>query len=153
MNSSVASPVLQIRKFSMEDLDRITAMLREVGYPTTLSVMKERMEAMEQDPLHSVFVAEMNNQVVGMVDFRQVTSYCKQHECIAEITALIVDERLRGQGLGRRLVFSAEEWARVQGCSQIFLKSGNRVERAPAHAFYRRIGFEKSGYRFVKSLV
>ncbi|MRN53307.1 GNAT family N-acetyltransferase [Paenibacillus sp. LC-T2] len=154
MNSSIEAPVLQIRKCGMNDLERVTKLLREFGYPTTLSVMKERMEGMENDPFHCTLVAELNNEVVGMIGLRQVKSYYKQQDCITEITALIVSEELRGKGLGKRLVASAEEWARQQGCCQLFLRSGNRVERAPAHAFYRHIGFEKTaGYRFNKALL
>lgn len=154
MNSSTQEQVLQIRKCGMNDLERVTALLREFGYPTTLSVMKERMESMEHDPFHCTMVAELNNEVVGMIEFRQVKSYYKHADCITEITALIVSEEQRGNGLGKRLVSAAEEWARQQGCCQLFLRSGNRVERAPAHAFYRHIGFEKTaGYRFNKALL
>ncbi|WP_379129373.1 GNAT family N-acetyltransferase [Paenibacillus sp. sgz500958] len=152
MNSSTQAPVLQIRKCCLNDLERVTALLREFGYPTTLSVMKERMESMENNSLHCTLVAEVDNEVVGMVGIRQISSYYKQQDCITEITALIVSEQLRGQGLGKRLVASAEEWARQQGSCQLFLRSGNRVERAPARAFYRHIGFDKAGYRFTKTL-
>ncbi|MBW4085615.1 GNAT family N-acetyltransferase [Paenibacillus sp. S150] len=154
MNSSTQEQVLQIRKCGLNDLERVTALLREFGYPTTLSVMKERMEDMENDPFNCTLVAELDNEVVGMVGLRKVRSYYKHAECITEITALIVAEELRGNGLGKRLVSAAEDWARQQGCCQLFLRSGNRVERAPAHAFYRHIGFEKTtGYRFNKSLL
>ncbi|MHA6533371.1 GNAT family N-acetyltransferase [Paenibacillus sp. BAC0078] len=154
MNSSTQEQVLQIRKCGMNDLERVTALLREFGYPTTLSVMKERMEDMENDPFHCTLVAELDNEVVGMVGLRQVKSYYKHADCIMEITALIVSEEHRGNGLGKRLVAAAEERARQQGCCQLFLRSGNRVERAPAHAFYRHIGFEKiAGYRFNKTLL
>ncbi|GGF74540.1 N-acetyltransferase GCN5 [Paenibacillus albidus] len=154
MNSSTQAPVLQIRRCGMNDLERVTALLREFGYPTTLSVMKERMESMANDPFHCTLVAELENEVVGMIGLRQVSSYYKQQDCITEVTALIVSEELRGNGLGKRLMAAAEEWAREQGCCELFLRSGNRVERAPAHAFYRHIGFEKSaGYRFSKTLL
>lgn len=153
MNSSTQEQVLQIRKCGMNDLERVTALLREFGYPTTLSVMKERLEGMDNDPYRYTMVAELNNAVEGMIEIRQVHSYYKQADCIMEITALIVSEDLRGNGLGKRLISAAEDWARQQGCSQLFLRSGNRVERAPAHAFYRHLGFEmSSGYRFSKAL-
>lgn len=154
MNSSTQEQVLQIRKCGMNDLERVTALLREFGYPTTLSVMKERMEGMEHDPYHCTLVAELDNEVVGMIGLRQVKSYYKHADCITEINALIVSEELRGHGLGKRLVTAAEEWARGQGCCQLFLRSGNRVERAPAHSFYRHMGFEQiTGYRFNKALL
>lgn len=154
MNSSTQAPVLQIRKCNMNDLESVTALLREFGYPTTLSVMKERLESMENNGLECTLVAELNNEVVGMIGLRQVISYYKQADCITEITALIVAEELRGNGLGKRLVAAGEEWARAQGCCSLFLRSGNRAERAPARAFYRHIGFEKTaGYRFNKALL
>ncbi|WP_286154918.1 GNAT family N-acetyltransferase [Bacillus sp. FJAT-27264] len=154
MDSSTLAPVLQIRKCGMEDLEKITALLRELGYPTTVNVMKERLEGMENNPLQCTLVAELDNEVVGMIGLRQVSSFSKQQESITEITALIVSEEIRGNGLGKRLVAAGEEWARHKGCCKLFLRSGNRVERAPAHAFYKHIGFEKTaGYRFNKALL
>lgn len=153
MNSSTAAaPVLHIRLFRMEDLESVTGLMRQFGYPTTLSVMKERMETAAGDNRQCTFVAEVDEQVVGMIGLRQASSYYKQQENVTEVTALIVSEPLRGTGLGRRLMASAEEWAASQDCSQLFLRSGNHVERAPAHAFYRHIGFEQDGYRFCKKL-
>lgn len=154
MDSSTLAPVLQIRKCDINDLERVTALLREFGYPTTVNVMKERIESMESNPFYCTLVAELDQEVVGMIGLRQVSSFSKQQDCVTEITALIVSEELRGNGLGKRLVAAAEEWARDKGCCQLYLRSGNRVERAPAHAFYQHIGFEKSaGYRFNKALL
>ncbi|MDT3426749.1 GNAT superfamily N-acetyltransferase [Paenibacillus forsythiae] len=153
MNSSTQAPVLQIRNIGMNDLETITALLRGFGYPTTLNVMKERLEAVQNDPARCTLVAEVDGRTVGMIELRQVLSYCKEQECIAELTAIIVEESLRRSGLGKRLIAAGEEWARSRQCKQIFLSSGNRVERAPAHAFYRHLGFEQNGYRFSKSLL
>lgn len=152
MDSSIQAPVLQIRKYDMNDLETVTALLRSFGYPTTLSVMRDRMQTVENSDAHCTLIAELDEEVVGMIELREVISYCKQKDTVAEITAIIVAEQLRGEGLGRRLITAGEEWARSLGCKQLFLCSGNRVERAPAHAFYRHLGFEQKGYRFSKSL-
>ncbi|AHV98015.1 GNAT family N-acetyltransferase [Paenibacillus sabinae] len=153
MNSSTQAPVLQIRNIGMDDLETITALLRGFGYPTTLNVMKERLEVVQNDPDCCTLVAEVDGQTAGMIELRQVISYCKDQDSVAEITAIIVEESLRGTGLGRRLMAAGEEWARSKKCKQIYLCSGNRVERAPAHAFYRHLGFDQNGYRFCKSLL
>ena len=56
-----------------------------------------------------------------------------------EIDTLWVDDNYRGQGLGRRLVEEAENYAREQGAVIAFLKT---VE---AGEFYQRLGYETFG--------
>lgn len=57
-----------------------------------------------------------------------------------------------GQGIGRSLVGFAEEWALGRGSNVLYLTSGIRPERIRAHEFYKSIGFDTTGYRFVKKL-
>lgn len=151
MNSSLSAPTLCIRNFQWNDLETITALMRELNYPTTLSVMRERMEEMQSSPLHCTMVAEVDGQVVGKISLHQVVSFCRT-ERTTQITAIIVAKEFQGQGLGKRLIQQAVEWSKGQGSTLLFLTSGNRVERAPAHAFYEHIGFTKTGYRFNKKL-
>jgi GNAT superfamily N-acetyltransferase len=53
-----------------------------------------------------------------------------------------VDAALRGGGYGRRLMEHARKQATAAGCYKISLTSHRN--RAPAHAFYERIGFTNS---------
>lgn len=151
MNSSLSAPTLSIRNFQWNDLETITALMRELNYPTTLSVMRERMEEMESSPLHCTLVAEVDGIVVGKISLHHVVSYSRT-EPTTQITAVIVAREYQGQGIGKRLIRQAEEWSKGQGSTLLFLTSGNRVERAPARAFYEHIGFLKTGYRFSKKL-
>ncbi|GAB6990225.1 GNAT family N-acetyltransferase [Paenibacillus pini] len=152
MNSSLSAPTLQIRKSQCNsDLNAVISLMRQLSYPTTVNVMRERMEASETNPSSCTLVAELDGEVVGMIALNQIFSYAKSEKA-TQVSALIVSEEHRHQGLGKRLINSAEEWGRAQGSKILFLTSGNRVERAPAHAFYEHIGFEKTGYRFSKKL-
>lgn len=152
MNSSLYAPALTIRQFDWEDLQAVTSLMRQLNYPTTLNVMRERMEAVEASPLYATMIAEVDGEVVGMVNLQQVVSLARRSDPATQVTAIIVAKEHQGQGIGKRLIESAERWAREKGSMTLFLTSGNRVERAPAHAFYEHIGFEKSGYRFFKTL-
>jgi GNAT superfamily N-acetyltransferase len=56
---------------------------------------------------------------------------------------LAVDPARQGQGLGRRMISEAEEYARAAGCSFMDLRIVNlRTELPP---FYRRLGYAETG--------
>ncbi|MCV9936266.1 GNAT family N-acetyltransferase [Boseaceae bacterium BT-24-1] len=58
---------------------------------------------------------------------------------MAEIGAVIVDEALRGKGLGRRLMLGLMGWAAAQGCSLAYLQVDQ--SNGLALEMYRRLGF------------
>jgi GNAT superfamily N-acetyltransferase len=60
----------------------------------------------------------------------------------AEIQALVVSAARQGEGLGRRLVAHACDWAFARGYERVRLRSN--VTREAAHAFYEHLGFEKA---------
>ena len=70
----------------------------------------------------------------------------------AEVTALVVRENYRSQGVGKMLMERAEEWARAQNCAMIGLRSN--VIRERAHMFYQRLGYQhqKTQKAFRKAL-
>jgi len=69
---------------------------------------------------------------------------------VAQLTALVVLESARGRGVGQRLVATIETWARDRGAKKLSLTSG--LQRVEAHAFYEKLGFERSGVRLTKKL-
>ena len=70
----------------------------------------------------------------------------------AEIDELFVSPHRRGQGLGGRLLDTAEESFRARGCTKVFLQIGR--DNDEARAFYRSRGFRgRNGFDLVdKSL-
>ena len=59
----------------------------------------------------------------------------------AELVGLVVDEALRGRGIGAALVTAAEAWARERGLARLRVRSN--VTREATHSFYRRLGYEE----------
>lgn len=110
----------------------------QLGYPSTPKQVQRRLEDMRRDASYAVFVAEVPGpQVAGWLSvyvFRSVeTDRC------AEVSGLVVDGELRSRGIGELLLCTAEEWARRQGCDEIWVRSN--VKRTRAHGFYKRNGF------------
>ena len=91
----------------------------------------------------------MGGTVAGLAVL-QTIPLLEQPRPLGRLTAIVVETRARGAGLGRALVEAAEAAAREAGCDRIEVTSGK--DRATAHAFYLALGFTDAPRRFVKPL-
>jgi aminoglycoside 6'-N-acetyltransferase I len=73
------------------------------------------------DPMRPAFVADRANGRLGGFLEAGTRVYAEGCESspVGYIEGWYVDEDLRGQGLGRRLVQAAEAWARAQGLTEM----------------------------------
>ena len=63
------------------------------------------------------------------------------------VGSVVVDEGLRGTGLGKQIMASTLDAAWQAGCYKVMLQTGSR--KPATHAFYRACGFsadEKTAY-------
>ncbi len=101
----------------------------------------------------SIFVADMNGQVVGFVT---LLSQCSSGELddgdieFALLSDIVVRDDCRGQGVGRQLLESAEEQARKDGARwlRVSVLAKNRLARQ----LYESIGFSELYIDFEKAL-
>ena len=99
--------------------------------------LKSYEEAVTSD--HSfIMVAEDDGQIAAFSVF-----YLTPPE--AELPDIVVDEKYRGQGLGRQLLSKALEELEGRGIDTIFLEV--RVSNTPARRLYEGLGFEEIGTR------
>ena len=70
---------------------------------------------------------------------------------VAWLTTLVVEESLRGSGIGRQLVDAVEALARESGCERLSVTT--HEDREDAQKFYLQLGFEQTGLRFGKMLM
>ncbi len=85
-----------------------------------------------------IMVAESEGQIAGYSVF-----YLTPPE--AELPDIVVDEKYRGQGLGRLLMEKSIQELESRGVDTVFLEV--RVSNTPARALYEHIGFEEIGVR------
>jgi GNAT superfamily N-acetyltransferase len=67
---------------------------------------------------------------------------------LGRVTSLVVTERERGRGIGRRLLAAVEEYAWSNGCLRIEITSGDH--RPETHRFYERVGYQLDCRRFIR---
>ena len=142
---------ITVRPARLEDTDALTKLTDQLGYPSTVEQVRRRFEVLaENSDENAVFVAEVDGKILGWVHAHLYNLLVDDPE--TEIGGLVVDETVRGQGIGERLMRAAEAWTLEKGCSSVYLRSN--VIRAHAHEFYKRIGYTiiKSQYAFRKVL-
>jgi aminoglycoside 6'-N-acetyltransferase I len=67
------------------------------------------------------FIAEASGQLVGFLEvgLRSHADGCDPSHPVGFIEGWYVDADWRGQGIGRKLLAAAEDWARGQGCREM----------------------------------
>lgn len=150
MAAEGAATGFAIRPASEGDVERLAALSEQLGYPTDVHAVLERLRAIGPRSDHAVFVAEAEGLVIGWVHVYAVTTV--ESPAHAEIGGLVVDAAHRGRGVGRALMERAEEWARDAGLGSVRVRSN--VVRAEAHEFYAHIGYTpmKTQKVFAKAL-
>jgi len=131
---------LTLRLLQSYDADALVALLPDLGYQATADQVVRRLAALREWPDQEAFVAEIDGHVVGLCHVQGVRMLIS--DGYAEIQALVVAAARQGEGLGRKLVAHACDWAFARGYERVRLRSN--VMREAAHAFYEHLGFEKS---------
>lgn len=140
-----------IRQASFTDRKAVLELIRcELGYhDLDAAQFAQRFQRILSDPRKFTLIAARDDEIVGFLGLAADESYEIEGEFM-RLTALAVREDLQGHGIGRQLVEAAEALARAHGTVALSLHSNRR--RTSAHAFYERLGFEKTSFAFKKPL-
>lgn len=97
-----------------------------------------------------LLVAMVEGAVVGTADCSIVANLTHRGRPWSVVENVVVDDRCRRQGVGRRLMEEVVERCRAQGCYKIQLLS--QQHRSGAHAFYESMGFQATAVGFRRYL-
>lgn len=138
-------PRLEIRRAMGGDAPALSALLAQLGFPSSPEEIAQRMTT-----LHSpVLVAVRDGKIVGTAT-TNVMHVIHRPKPVGRLSALVVAEGERGKGIGRALVHAVEQVMEAEGCGLLEITSN--LKRDNAHAFYKHLGYETTSYRFKKAL-
>jgi len=134
-----------------DDIAAIADQAGQLGYPVEPDELRRRLEAVAASDDAAVLVAtDPQDAAIGWLHVELKRTLVAPLS--AQIMALVVDERARGEGVGAELVRAAEAWAAAHGCQRLTVAT--RVTRERAHQFYQREGFslDKTSHIFGEPL-
>jgi ribosomal protein S18 acetylase RimI-like enzyme len=139
-----------VRVAEKNDAAALAQLISELGYETTKSEMQMRLERIAIDERYRTFVAVHGGKVCGMIGTLTSLSY-EHNDPGGRVLALVTLTTMRGHGIGRALIATAEKDFAQRGIRRVALNT--RLTRDDAHKFYESVGYERNGWRFVKQLL
>ena len=138
-----------MRSAQAADAAELARLLTAAGASASPREMVDRMEAMRAHAASACLVAAGYEGLSGVVAVEWAPTLLHSRP-VARITLLLVDIGERRRGIGRLLLKSASQAARVAGCDA--LEWSTRDREAEADAFRLASGFLPQGSSFARSL-
>lgn len=145
-----ATPTPIVRAANEGDVLALARLLTMLGHPTAAEDIAMRWKEWRSAGNSALVVAKADGTLAGAVTLHQMV-VLHRPKPVGRITSLVVDDSVRGRGIGRALVAAAEEALASLGCGLIEITSNARL--TDAHGFYAQLGYEQTSLRFAKVLV
>lgn len=132
-----------IRLATLADQDEWLRMRHDLWPDVEVDDLRREMERILADPQTPVFVMERpDGRLGGFIEAgtRKYADGCETSP-VGYIEGWLVDEDLRGQGVGKALVVAAENWARAQGLRE--MASDTWLENEVSIAAHLKMGYEE----------
>jgi PhnO protein len=146
----VTSDSVEVREAVLTDAPEVVRLLALLGHAMSSGTAEARLAAFRESGEHVLVATRAGSaSLLGAVTLH-VTQVMHRIGPIGRFTAVVVDESARGQGIGTILIKVAEAFLASQGCAMIEVTSNKK--RTDAHAFYERLGYTATSFRFAKSI-
>lgn len=138
-----------IRLATVRDAPELARLLTQLGHPTDAARVERCWDAWSAEG-NAAYVAEGEGGALAGVLTTHRMVVLHRPKPVGRVTSLVVEESLRGRGIGRALMAAAEQALRDSGCGLVEITSN--VKRADAHAFYESLGYERTSVRLARTL-
>ena len=151
--TDIADMPIAVRDLLVADAPEVARLLATLVYSWTADIIAVRLAAFVAHLEHGLVAVRSPSgtagPLLGMATLH-VTPVLHRAGPVGRLTALVVDEAARGQGVGRALVDAAEAIFAARGCVLVEVTSNRRL--TDAHAFYEKLGYTGTSLRFGKPL-
>lgn len=136
-----------IRNAQAQDFGELYPLFEQLwpNKPINRDELKKAFERGAESDNDELLCAVQDGRAVGFCAYAVVNNLWQEGQ-IGYIYALVVDETLRGKGVGSKLIGESLKNAKARGLKRMELDSGFHRERA--HEFYEKLEFEKRAYLF-----
>ncbi|AOT10407.1 GNAT family N-acetyltransferase [Pseudoalteromonas luteoviolacea] len=136
-----------VRQATITDADKINELSRFLGYSNTTSdEAQQRLAYLLESTNDDVWVCEVNGHIAGWL--HGFKAHRLASDMFYEIGGLVVDTKVRKQGVGKLLVGQAYQYAQQLNLELRVRCNSKRVE---THEFYNRLGFTQAKQQSVFS--
>jgi GNAT superfamily N-acetyltransferase len=125
--------MFKIRQVQNRDAEGLSRLSSQLGYPCPAEECRLFLLQLNHEPDHAVFVADhTSGELAGFVHvFITKRVFI---EPFAELGGLVVDEKYRGTGIGKTLLYESEYWACDRNCGKMRIRSN--LLREHTRGFY-----------------
>lgn len=139
-------PKLTIGNAALEDIPALTSLLDslfaiEVDFSADITKQVQGLQMIIENPTLAIIkvARDAENKVIGMVSAQLVISTA-QGAYSAWVEDMVIAEKYRGMGVGRKLLDAAISWAKEKGANRAQLLVD--IENQPALGYYQHLGWE-----------
>lgn len=135
---------MELRELNENDLESLIKLYEQLdganGDFTAEDAHKIWQQEIEGNKKIKYFGVVENGKVISTCYCLIIPNLTRLGSSIAFVENVITDSEYRGQGLGRKVMEKAIEFARENNCYKVILQSASF--RKEAHQFYKNLGFD-----------
>jgi GNAT superfamily N-acetyltransferase len=131
-----------IRNLQMQDCPGLAELMNQLGHPASEHELTSRFQSLSSSDEDFLIVSEDGSNNISGFLHAKISKTIHYYPSV-EVSALIVNESFRSQGIGKSLMNHAEQWAQKKDLKILWLRSN--IKREDAHKFYSSIGYEVIG--------
>jgi GNAT superfamily N-acetyltransferase len=143
---------MNIREAANKDIPQLLELYKQLSFEPEKyqkapeADCRKMLKQMKKYPNASLLVAEEEEKIVGTTFLAILPGFSHGTRPFSIIEYVVVDEKVRSQGIGKALMEECKRLAKKAGCYKIMLASSKR--RTRAHKFYRDMGFQEDALSF-----